>query len=50
MSKHDQVQANNERLEYLGDAVLETMVSDILYMRYPDYDEGQLSILRSTLV
>lgn len=49
-SKYDQVQSNNERLEYLGDAVLETVVSDILEAKYTDYDEGQLSILRSTLV
>lgn len=49
-SKYDQVQSNNERLEYLGDAVLETIVSDILYNRYSDYDEGELTILRATLV
>jgi dsRNA-specific ribonuclease len=49
-SKYDQVQSNNERLEYLGDAVLETVVSDIIEYNYPDFDEGQLSKLRSILV
>ncbi|GAV30412.1 hypothetical protein PMKS-003923 [Pichia membranifaciens] len=49
-SKYDQVQWNNERLEYLGDAVLETIVSDITEARYPDFDEGQLTVLRATLV
>lgn len=49
-SKLDQVQSNNERLEYLGDAVLETIISDIIELRYKEFDEGQLSLLRSTLV
>lgn len=49
-SKYDQVQSNNERLEYLGDAVLETVISDIVDFKYPDFDEGQLSKLRSLLV
>jgi ribonuclease-3 len=41
---------NNERLEYLGDAVLDTVVSEILYRQRPDADEGVLSRLRSMLV
>ena len=41
---------NNERLEYLGDAVIETIISDILYHRYPKRDEGFLSTMRSKLV
>ena len=41
---------DNERLEFLGDAVLELCVSDLLMKRYPDYTEGQLSRLRSSLV
>lgn len=49
-SKLDQVQSNNERLEFLGDAVLETIVSDIIESKYPSFDEGQLTLLRSTLV
>lgn len=41
---------NNERLEFLGDAVIETIISDILYRRYPKRDEGFLSAMRSKLV
>lgn len=41
---------NNERLEFLGDAVLEVTISDYLYRQYPDYDEGRLTKLRSSLV
>lgn len=41
---------NNERLEFLGDAVIETIVSDILYHQYPNRNEGFLSTMRSKLV
>ncbi len=41
---------NNERLEFLGDAILESVVSDIIYNRYPDKQEGFLTNLRSKLV
>lgn len=41
---------NNERLEYLGDAVLSSMVADMLYRKYPKQGEGFLSELRSKLV
>jgi ribonuclease-3 len=41
---------NNERLEFLGDAVLGYVVSEALYRRFPDADEGQLSRLRVALV
>lgn len=41
---------NNERLEFLGDAVLEVTVSDYLFHQYPDYAEGKLTKLRSSLV
>lgn len=41
---------SNERLEFLGDAVLESVVSDILYNRYQDKQEGYLTTLRSKLV
>jgi ribonuclease-3 len=40
----------NERLEFLGDAVLELVVSEYLYRRHPDWDEGQLTETRATLV
>ncbi len=42
--------ADNERLEFLGDAVIETVVSDILYHKYPRRDEGFMSTMRSKLV
>lgn len=41
---------SNERLEFLGDAVLELIVSLFLYKRYPDYSEGDMTELRSKLV
>jgi len=41
---------NNERLEYLGDAVLEAAVSDILYKLFPAKGEGYLTSLRSKIV
>ena len=41
---------NNERLEFLGDAVLSFVIASALYRRFPDADEGTLSRLRATLV
>ena len=41
---------SNERMEYLGDAVLDLIVAEKLYHDYPDLDEGQMTKLRSTLV
>ena len=43
-------QNNNERLEYLGDAILGYVIADRLYHQFPEANEGQLSRLRSTLV
>src|SRR5882672_4967430 len=42
--------ANNERLEFLGDAVLNLIVAQYLYTRYPQADEGALSRLRAVVV
>jgi ribonuclease-3 len=42
--------SHNERLEFLGDAVLELVVTDFLYKKYPSYTEGELTALRSALV
>jgi ribonuclease-3 len=42
--------AHNERLEFLGDAVLGLVVAAALYKRFPDAREGQLSRLRASLV
>lgn len=41
---------NNERLEFLGDAVLGLVVGELLYHRFPDFSEGELSRLRARLV
>lgn len=41
---------NNERLEFLGDAILGFVVADALFTRFPEADEGQLSRLRAGLV
>lgn len=41
---------NNERLEYLGDAVIESITSDYLFIEYPDRDEGFLTQMRSKIV
>lgn len=41
---------NNERLEFLGDAVLDAILSEILFERYPNADEGDLTKIRSRLV
>ena len=41
---------NNERMEFLGDAVLSLVSAQYLYERYPDWPEGDLSKLRSSLV
>lgn len=41
---------NNERLEFLGDAVIESVTSDYLFIEFPEYQEGELTKLRSKLV
>ena len=43
-------QINNERLEFLGDAVIEAVTSDYLYIEFPDRQEGFLTQLRSKIV
>lgn len=40
----------NERMEFLGDAVLSIVAAELLYGRFPDMPEGELSKLRSSLV
>ena len=50
-NEHDLDAAESyERLEFLGDAVLELVISDYLYRRFPDADEGQLTKARVSLV
>ena len=42
--------ADNERLEFLGDAVLDFVVGAYLYRHFPEMDEGELTMLRAALV
>lgn len=42
--------ASNERLEFLGDAILGCIVCEMLYRDYPDYSEGHLTRIKSTVV
>lgn len=42
--------SSNERLEFLGDSILSFVVSDYLFNKYPDFNEGKLTNLRSLLV
>lgn len=46
MRKH----SDNERLEFLGDAVLEIIASEFLYHHFPDLPEGELTKMRASLV
>jgi ribonuclease III len=41
---------HNERLEFLGDAILGALVTDLIYRTYPELDEGHLARLRASLV
>ena len=45
-----ELRRDNERLEFLGDAVLELCISDLLMKNFPDYQEGPLSQLRAAIV
>jgi ribonuclease-3 len=46
----DTIDENNERLEYLGDAILSALVADYLFKRYPYKGEGFLTEMRSKMV
>ena len=48
--KHLKKMSDNERLEFLGDAVLEIISSDFLYQNYPNLPEGELTKLRASIV
>jgi ribonuclease-3 len=42
--------ASNERLEFLGDAILGAVVCELLFLKYPDYQEGELTRIKSIVV
>ena len=41
---------SNQRMEFLGDTVLQIVTSDYLYKHFPEHHEGHLSLLRSSIV
>ncbi len=49
-SSENQLQYDNQRLEFLGDAVLEIILSEYLFKRYPDAQEGKMTKMRSAMV
>lgn len=49
-SRKSDLRQSNERLEFLGDAILGTVISEHLYREYPDYAEGDLTRLKSAVV
>jgi ribonuclease-3 len=49
VNEHPEVGESNERLEFLGDAVLKFVMGKLLYERYPQFQEGDLSRLRASL-
>ena len=49
-SVRDSADENNERLEYLGDAILSGIIADFLYKKYPYKEEGFLTEMRSKMV
>jgi len=50
LNENSDVHEDNERLEYLGDAVLDLIIANLLYHRLPEVKEGKLTRLRSSLV
>ena len=50
LNEHPEEKESNERLEFLGDAVLEFIVSFHIFKKFPTQDEGYLTSLRANLV
>jgi ribonuclease III len=50
VNEHPAVREHNERLEFLGDAILNFLSGEYLYKKFPEKPEGQLSSMRSNLV
>jgi len=49
-SENEENYGNNERIEFLGDAVLDLVISEMLMEKFPELDEGGLSKFRASLV
>ena len=49
LNEHPEALEDNERLEFLGDAVLDFLVGEWLYNRFPEMEEGDLTQMRSAL-
>ncbi len=47
---HNKPDTSNERLEFLGDAILDAAMADYLFNKYPDLEEGELTKMKSRLV
>jgi len=47
---HNRPELSNERLEFLGDAVIDVVVADFLYAKYPEAEEGELTKMKSRIV
>jgi ribonuclease III len=50
LNENRKIEESNERLEFLGDAVLELVTSQFLYLNHPDFPEGKLTALRAKIV
>lgn len=50
LNEHKDAKSHNERLEFLGDAVLELAVTHFLFLKYPNKPEGDLTAFRAALV
>jgi ribonuclease-3 len=48
--EHPQAYGDNERLEFLGDAILTFLGGEFLFQQFPEYAEGDLTVLRASLV
>lgn len=50
ITRNNEVEESNERLEFLGDAILDAVIAEYLYEKYPGNDEGYLTTLKSKIV
>ncbi|OGG42831.1 ribonuclease III, partial [Candidatus Jorgensenbacteria bacterium RIFCSPLOWO2_12_FULL_42_11] len=50
LNENPKMGPHNERMEFLGDSVLELITSEFLFKKYPDQAEGQLTVLRAALI